>query len=270
MDYHIVKYLKNLEKSRTTIVKYLTAFELSDIENKNLLEICSEDLYDLFDAQNTILPSDKDIIHSDKDIIHSDLYAFFPYLDKELKRVGVTRFILWQEYKQKYPQGIMYSQFCDHYSRWNKKTQGYMPTVYKAGEKLFIDYAGKKLHIIDPPTGEIKAVEVFVGTLVASQYTYVEASFTHRIADFLNSIQNCLHFFGGIPGCIVPDNLKSAVTKSDKYEPFIHEQFAGFASLYETSILPARPLKPKDKSLVEGAVNILYPNLCHLAQQRVF
>lgn len=254
---------KNLGKSRTTIVKYLTAFELSGIENKDLLELCSEDLYDLFETQNTILPSNKDIIHC-------DLYSFFPYVDKELKRVGVTRFLLWQEYKQKYPQGIMYSQFCDHYSRWNKKTQGYMPTVYKAGEKLFIDYAGKKLHVIDPQTGEIKAVEVFVGTLGASQYTYVEASFTQRVPDFLNSIQNCLHFFGGVPGCIVPDNLKSAVTKSDKYEPFINEQFAGFASHYDTSILPARPLKPKDKSLVEGAVNICYTRIYAALRNKEF
>jgi len=254
---------KSLGKSRTTIVKYLTAFELSGIENKDLLELSSEDLYDLFEAQNTILLSDKDIIHR-------DLYAFFPYVDKELKRVGVTRFILWQEYKQKYPQGIMYSQFCDHYSRWNKKTQGYMPTVYKAGEKLFIDYAGKKLHVTDPETGEIKAVEVFVGTLGASQYTYVEASFTQRIPDFLNSIQNCLHFIAGVPGCIVPDNLKSAVTKSDKYEPFINEQFAGFASHYNTSILPARPLKPKDKSLVEGAVNITYTRIYAALRNKEF
>lgn len=225
---------KNLGKSRTTILKYLTAFELSGLKNKELLELCPEDLYSLFEAQNATLPSGKDIVHG-------DLYAFFPYVDKELKRVGVTRFILWQEYKKKYPQGIMYSRFCDHYSRWNKKTQGYMPTVYKAGEKLFIDYAGKKLHVIDTQTGEIRAVEVFVGTLGASQYTYVEASFTQRVPDFLNSIQNCLHFFGGVPGCIVPDNLKSAVTKADKYEPFINEQFAGFASHYDTSILPARP-----------------------------
>lgn len=98
---------KNLGKSRTTIVKYLTAFELSGIQNKDLLELCSEDLYDLFATQNTIIPSNKDTIHR-------DLYSFFPYVDKELKRVGVTRFLLWQEYKQKYPQGIMYSQFCDH------------------------------------------------------------------------------------------------------------------------------------------------------------
>jgi transposase len=254
---------KSLGKSRTTILKYLAAFELSGLKNKELLALCSEDLYNLFETQNTIIPRDKDLVHN-------NLYAFFPYVDKELKRVGVSRFILWQEYRQKYPQGIKYSRFCYHYSRWNKKTQGYMPTEYKAGEKLFIDYAGKKLHVIDPQTGEIKAVEVFVGTLGASQYTYVEASFTQQVPDFLNSIQNCLHFFGGVPACIVPDNLKSAVTKADKYEPFINEQFAGFASHYDTSILPARPFKPKDKSLVEGAVNISYTRIYAALRNKEF
>lgn len=136
-----------------------------------------------------------------------------------------------------------------------------MPTNHKAGEKLFIDYAGKKLHIIDRETGEIKPVEVFVATLGASQYTYVEASFTQRIPDFLSSIQNSLHYFGGVPACIIPDNLKSAVTKSSRYEPFINEQFASFASHYDTSIMPTRALKPKDKSLVEGAVNIAYTRI---------
>ncbi|MEI6297496.1 MAG: IS21 family transposase, partial [bacterium] len=188
-------------------------------------------------------------------------YAFFPYVEKELKRVGVTRHILWKEYIQEQPEGVQYSQFCDHYYRWNKKSEGYMPIEYKAGEKLFIDYAGKKLHVIDKETGEIKAVEVFVATLGASQYTYVEASFTQKIPDFLNSVQNSLLYFGGVPACIVPDNLKSAVTKASKYEPLINEQFAGFSSHYDTSIMPARPLKPKDKSLVEGAVNIVYTRI---------
>jgi transposase len=136
-----------------------------------------------------------------------------------------------------------------------------MPTTHKAGGKLFIDYAGKKLHIIDRETGEIKPVEIFVATLGASQYTYLEASFTQQIPDFINSAQNALHYFGGVPACIIPDNLKSAVTKSNKYEPFINEQFAGFDAHYDTSIMPAHALKPKDKSLVEGAVNIAYTRI---------
>jgi transposase len=244
----------SLGKSRTTVIKYLTAFQESGFSYTDLLELSDNDLFDLFD------PQDPPPL-SDRDTIHLELFDFFPYVEKELKRVGVTRYILWQEYHQKYPEGVMYSRFCYHYSKWRQKSEGYMPGVYKAGDKLFIDYAGKKLHVIDEQTGEITPVEVFVGTLGASQYTYVEASFSQRIPDFINSIQNCLDFFGGVPACIVPDNLKSAVTKSNKYEPFINEQFAGFASHYDTSIMPARPVKPKDKNLVEGAVNITYTRI---------
>ena len=245
---------QSLGKSRTTIIKYLTAFEESGFNSKELLELSDNDLFELFDVQDTIPPEDRDTIHL-------ELNAFFPFVEKELKRVGVTRYLLWENYKRKHPEGIMYSRFCFHYRRWNKKSEGYMPNIYKAGDKLFIDYAGKKLHVIDKDTGEVKPVEVFVGTLGASQYTYVEASFTQKIPDFLNSIQNCLHFYEGVPACIVPDNLKSAVTRANKYEPFINEQFASFASHYDTSIMPARPVKPKDKSLVEGAVNITYTRI---------
>ena len=245
---------KNLGKSRTTIIKYVCLINASGICSKELLALKIEDLSALIEGSTTLNPANREQITK-------DLYSFFPYLEKELKRVGVTRWRLWAEYKTKHPEGIMYSQFCEHYSRWNRKSEGYMPTVHKAGEKLFIDYTGKKLHIIEKETGEIKPVEVFVATLGASQYTYVEASFSQQIPDFIHSVQNSLHYLGGVPGCIIPDNLKSAVTKSNKYEPHINEQFACFASHYDTSIMPARALKPKDKSLVESAVSITYTRI---------
>ena len=254
---------QRLGKSRTTIIKYLDVIEASGFCLKELLELKGEDLSELFESSNELSPAGREQIHK-------DLYSFFPYLEKELKRVGVTRNILWREYKIKYPQGVMYSQFCEHYNKWSQKAQGYMPTAHTAGEKLFIDYAGKKLHIIDKETGEIKPVEVFVATLGASQYTYVEASFSQQIPDFINSVQNCLHYLGGVPACIIPDNLKSAVTKSNKYEPHVNEQFASFASHYDTSIMPARALKPKDKSLVEGAVNITYTRIHAVLRDKDF
>lgn len=254
---------KNLRKSRTTIVKYLGAIDACGIGIKDLLELNGEDLSDLFEVCQSLN-------HANRVIIHKELYAFFPYLEKELLRVGVTRFILWQEYKGRHPQGVMYSQFCEHYNKWSRKAEGYMPVDYKAGEKLFIDYAGKKLHIIDRDTGEIKPVEVFVATLGASQYTYVEASPTQQIPDFISSVQNCLHYMGGVPRCIIPDNLKSAVTRSNKYEPLVNEQFACFASHYGTTIMPARALKPKDKSLVEGAVNITYTRIYAALRNKEF
>ena len=254
---------KNLGKSRTTIIKYLGAIAASGVCLKELLDLKGEDLSKLFEVPNALNPVNREQIRK-------DLFSFFPYLEKELKRVGVTRHILWAEYKSKHPEGVMYSQFCEHYNKWNRKSEGYMPTTHKAGEKLFIDYAGKKLHIIDRETGEIKPVEVFVATLGASQYTYVEASFSQQIPDFISSVQNCLHYLGGVPACIIPDNLKSAVTKSNKYEPHVNEQFACFASHYDTSIMPARALKPKDKSLVEGAVNITYTRIYAALRDKEF
>jgi len=245
---------QSLDKSRTTVLKYLSVIQESGFSFKELMDLSDKDLSELLETPNDYIPNNKQTIHS-------ELFAFFPYVEKELKRVGVTRLLLWNEYKKKHPEGVMYSRFCEQYGQYCKKSEGYMPTSHKAGEKMFIDYAGKKLHIIDKQTGEIKPVEVFVATLGASQYTFLEASFTQQIPDFIGSVQNALHYFGGVPACIVPDNLKSAVTKSNKYEPLINEQFAGFATHYDTSIMPARALKPKDKSLVEGAVNIAYTRI---------
>lgn len=123
---------------------------------------------------------------------------------------------------------------------------------------MFIDYAGKKLQIVDKETGEIKDVEVFIAILGASQYTYVEAVENQSLESFIRSVENAFWFFDGVPRAVVPDNLKSAVTRSSKYEPTINERFADFSSHYGTTVLPARSYRPKDKALVEGAVKIVY------------
>lgn len=141
---------KSLGKSRTTVIKYLAAIEISGLPLKELLDLSDNDLAQLFEPQD-ILSS------TNQDAAHAELYAFFPYVEKELKRVGVTRYILWEEHKRKYPEGIIYSRFCYHYSKWNKKSEGYMPTEHKAGDKLFIDHAGKKLF---HSNGVEKAVKV--------------------------------------------------------------------------------------------------------------
>ena len=252
-------------KSRTTILKYVEKIEHSALPLEDLLQLSDSELVELFEV-------DADLIYNStlRAKIRKTLYDFFPYVDKELKRVGVSRHLLWLEYKELNSDGVMYSQFCDHYCQWNKKSEGYMPIEHKAGDKLFIDYAGKKLYITSPDTGEVVPVEVFIGTLGASQYTYVEATFTQRIPDFISSVQNCLEYIGGVPQCIVPDNLKSAVTKANKYEPFISEQFASFSVHYNTAIIPARPRKPKDKPLVEGAVNIVYTRIYAMLRNKVF
>lgn len=256
---------QSLKRSRSTIVKYVSSIDASGFDKSELLKLTDLDLSDLFETTNSL-----DSTVSDRELVHKVLHDYFPYVDRELKRVGVTRQILWKEYKEKHPEGVMYSQFCEHYAAWNKKSEGYMPNEHKAGDKMFVDYAGKKLHITDKGTGEIVPVEVFVAILGASQYTFVEASLTQQVPDFLNSLQNSMSFFGGVPVAIVPDNLKSAVIKSDRYEPFINEELADFSFHYDTTVLPARPRKPKDKSLVEGAVNITYTRIYAALRDKTF
>ena len=129
---------------------------------------------------------------------------------------------------------------------------------HKAGDKMYINFAGEKLSITDPQPGEVRSVEMFAAILGCSQLMYAEAVTSQKKEDLIDACENALHFFGGVPAAIVPDNLKSAVTKSSKYEPTINETFADFAAHYNTAVLPARAYRPKDKSLVEGMVKIIY------------
>ena len=141
---------------------------------------------------------------------------------------------------------------------------------HKAGDLMFIDYAGKTLQIVDPSTGEVQQVQFFVAVLGGSQLTYAEASMSQKKHDFIKSVENALHYFGGVPKGIKPDNLRSAVTKSDRYEPKINDTFLDFSDHYETTILPARSRKPKDKSLVELMVKILYTRIYSPLRNEIF
>lgn len=145
-----------------------------------------------------------------------------------------------------------------------------MHMEHKAADKVFVDYAGKKLQIVDKQTGEINPVEVFVAILGASQLTYVEASYTQQSEDFISSMQNALIYFGGVPAAIVPDNLKSAVTQSNNYEPLLNERFADFGFHYGTHILATRSRKPRDKAMVEKAVSIVYSRIYAPLRNRIF
>jgi transposase len=177
---------------------------------------------------------------------------------KELKQPGVTLLRLWQEYREQHPDGYSYSQFCYHFQLWRSSSELTMHIDHKAGDKMFVDFTGKKLQIVNKQTGELKDVEVFVAILGASQLTYVEAVATQQKHDWIRANQNAFHYFGGVPKAVVPDCLKSAVKKANKYEPDINPEYADFARHYQITILPARPNHPKDKALVEGAVKIVY------------
>jgi transposase len=168
----------------------------------------------------------------------------------------VTLELLHHEYLEDHPEGYRYSQFCEIYRRWVAKQRISMRQVHRAGEKLFADYAGQKPHIVDPATGECVEVELFVAALGASNLTYAEATRTQRVADWIASHVHALEFFGGVAGALVPDQLKSGVTTSCRYEPGVQRTYEEFAAHYGTVILPARPASPRDKAKAEVAVQV--------------
>jgi transposase len=249
-----------LELSRNTVDKYTLQYRLLDLSLEEIDKLTDTDLDKLFFVQ---IPEDL----SPKLKV---LYSFFPYMEKELKKTGVTRQLIWEEYISKYPDGIKKTQFSEHYNRWCKKVNPVMHINHKAGDKMYVDYAGKTLQIVDKESGEVQQVQFFVAILGSSQYTYAEATMSQSKEDFITSVQNALYFYGGVPAAIVPDNLKSAVTKSNKYEPTLNETFYDFAEHYTTTILPARSYKPRDKALVEGAVKILYTRVYSVLRDKTF
>jgi len=175
----------------------------------------------------------------------------------ELKRKGVTLTLLWEEYQASAPQTYRYSQFCELYRRWAGKQKLSMRQIHKAGEKLFVDYAGQTLPIVNPRTGEIWESQIFISTLGASSYTFAEATWNQGLADWLGSHRRAFEFIGGVPEIIVPDNLKSAVTKPCRYDPDLNPSYQDLAEHYGTAVIPARVRKPQDKAKVEVAVQIV-------------
>jgi transposase len=177
------------------------------------------------------------------------------HIHQELKRKGVTLLLLWEEYQASCTgQAYKYAQFCVHYRQYSSRLKLSMRQTHKAGEKLFVDYSGDGVPIVDPLTGEIRLTQIFVAVLGASGYTFAEATFTQRLPDWIGSHVRAFNFFGCVPEIVVPDNLKSAVTKPCRYEPDINTTYADMAGHYGVAIIPARPYKPKDKAMVELGV----------------
>ena len=218
------------------------------------------------DALLSLLKSDQEP-HSER---YQLLHQKFAALAQELKRPGVTLLRLWQEYREQHPQCYGYSQFCYYFQLWRSSSELTMHIDHKAGDKMFVDFTGKKLHVVNRQTGELQEVEVFVAVLGASQLTYVEAVGSQQKHDWLRINRNALEYFGGVPKAIVPDCLKTAIGQANKYEPEIHPEYADFARHYHTTILPARPYHPKDKALVENAVRIVYTWIFAALRNRVF
>lgn len=250
---------RSLGISRNTVKKYLRLIEVKGYPIQDLLGKEDEELEALL--------SDPDQVSKQR---YERLEEMFSYIEKELKRTGVNRWILWGEYKDKYPDGYSYPHFCAYLRQWMGTKGATMHFEHIPADKMFIDFAGKKLQWVDGETGVINDAEVFVAILGYSQLTYVEAVPSQKKADYIGATENALHYFGGVPQVLVPDNLKSAVHKADKYEADINTDFSDFANHYNTSVLPARSFKPRDKSLVENAVRIAYTRIYAPLRDRVF
>ncbi|HET6608971.1 MAG TPA: IS21 family transposase [Rhodopila sp.] len=172
----------------------------------------------------------------------------------ELKRPGVNLMLLWQEYREIHPGGYGYSRFCDLFREFEARLSPVMRQDHAAGDKLFVDYSGKKIAIVDRETGVVREAEIFVGVLGASSYTYAEATWTQTLPDWIGAHVRMFRFFGGVPRLIVPDNLKAGVNKASFYDPEINRSYGMMAGHYGVGILPARPRKPRDKAKVEAGV----------------
>ncbi len=247
--------------SRTTIRKYITQFRALKITWDEVSKLSDKDLNELFHL-DPVLPDPPDR--------EKELYSFFPQVEKRMKQPGMTLHKLWKEYSEKNIDTFQSTGFYKHYRIWKGRSHPSMHMVHKAGDKMFVDFTGKKLEVIDKITGEIRPVEVFVAILGASQLTYVQAVESQDVADFIICCENALRYFGGAPAAIVPDNLKSAVIKSSRFEPTLNQNFEAFAEHYGMVVLPARVYKPKDKSLVEGAVKISYNRIFTNLQDQKF
>ena len=251
---------KYLSLSRNTVKKYIALSTMLNMDEQAVRDKSDAELENIFSKE--IIPSIPSRLQA--------LYEFFPSVERKLKKPNITMLYMWGEYIEKHPDGYQKTQFQEHYKRWSKKVNPVMHMNHKAGDKMFVDYAGKMLQITNKETGEIIGVQFFVAILGASQYTYAEASMSQKKEDFIASVENAMHYFKGVPAAVVPDNLRSAVTKSNRFEPKINETFQDFAEHYGTTVIPARVYKPRDKSLAEGAVKILYRRIYPALSGKVF
>ena len=235
-----------LNISPSTVSLYINAFKRKEIAWDPHNPISQEALEKLL-CPTKHLPSLRELVIPNFEQIHL-----------ELKKKGVTLQLLWEEYHNVYAEKAYgRTQFCKMYQRWRNKLKVTMRQKHKAGDKLFIDYAGSTFPIIDRISGEIREAQIFVAVMGASNYTYAEATWTQSLPDWISSHVRAFSYFGGVVALLVPDNLKSAINKACRYEPKVNSTYADLAEHYGTAVLPARPYKARDKAKVEVGVLII-------------
>ena len=231
--------------SRSTVSEYVKRAEAAGLSWPLPESLSEEELYRLlFPEKQASQPAEK-VLPDWKEVRN------------ELRRKSVTLKLLWTEYRERHADGYGYSQFCELYRKWLQKLDPPMRLTHKAGEKLFVDYAGETVPIVNPETGEIIQAEIFVTVLGASNYTYAEAQASQDKANWIGGHVRALFFLGGVPQLIVPDNLKSGVKDPCYYEPDLNPTYQELAEHYGVAILPARVRKPRDKAKVEVGVQVV-------------
>lgn len=252
------KVALRLAVSKNTVKHYIDIFNRLQTSWDTLSKLSDLELNQIFHPVEELPPPDR----------LQQLLDYFPDMEKQLRKRGMTVHTQYDEYKNQYPQGYSETQFYFHYNNWSKKLKPSMHVEHKVADKMYIDYAGATLPFVDELSGEIKKAQVFVAILGWSQYTYVEAMENQTVQEFITGSENALRYFEGVPLGIVPDNLKSAVFKACRFEPQLNENFLAFADHYGIAILPARSRKPQDKAHVENMVRITYQKIyIHLPEK---
>ncbi len=247
--------------NRRTVRSYINKSESLSLPVSVALELESPELECKFHSGVAAYP----------DYRFDEFKELLPYFEKELTRKHVTRRLLWEEYISTHPGGYRYTQFCHHLNQQRLARQPTAILKHEAGEKLFVDFAGDSLEYIDIQTGEVIKVQVFIACLPYSDYTFTIAVRSQRTEDFLYALSRCLIHLGGVPKILVPDNLKAAVVKSDRYEPELNRLLEDFSNHYGFAVIPARAYRPKDKATVENHVKIIYSRVyAKLRNQRFF
>ncbi len=236
---------KSCNIARSTVGEYLFRFQQAALSWPLAQEIDDNQLEQLLYPQLPALPA------------HERPLPNWSYIHQQLRQKSVTLMLLWQEYKEIHPQGYQYSQFCHRYRQWAVKIDPVMRQEHRAGEKLFVDYAGQTVPVYDLHTNQMREAQIFVAVLGASNYTYAEATWTQSLPDWIGSHSRAFAFYGGVPKLVVPDNLKAGVKKPSFYEPDINPTYLDLANHYGTAVIPARVRRPKDKAKVETGVQIV-------------
>lgn len=252
---------KRLSMSKNTVRAYLEAYNRLKTSWEELSHKSDQALNELFHPPQEAVVNEKLKL----------LLDFFPQMDRELRRRGMTVATQYKRFKEEHPDSFGPTRFYYYYNQWKKRVNPSMHIVHKVGDKMYVDFAGATLPYVDIDTGEIRDAQIFVAILGWSQYTYVEAMRNQTVEEFITACENALRYFKGCPLAIVPDNLKSAVFKANKYEPTLNENFLAFAEHYGIAILPARARKPQDKAHVENMVKITYQRIyTNLPEQKLY